>query len=167
MAYDSLSRVLEDSQTWANQAVHGTHTAFASHPITEFTFPSGRQLQNQYDALYRRTQVGEAGGDAITTWQFFGPSRVVESTLGNGLICTQLNNVRMRSAAVGQASSLPSWGDQSSDRLGYDGAARPITKRYLAGGVNGAMFGYNDPTCGLETGTQLVLRTESTRRRRL
>ena len=109
MAYDSLSRVLEDSQTYASQPAHVTHTAFASHPIAEFTFPSGRQLQNQYDALYRRTQVGEAGGDAITTWQFFGPSRVVEWTLGNGLICTQMNNARTRSA-VRQGQAWPGVG---------------------------------------------------------
>ena len=27
--------------------------------------------------------------------------------------------------------SNPAWGDQSSGRLGYDGAGRMITKRYL------------------------------------
>lgn len=112
----------------------------ASHPIAEFALPSGRRLENRYDALYRRTRVSEAGGDAITTWQFFGPSRVAEFTLGNGLICTQLNNARSRSAAVGQASNLPSWGDQSSDRLGYHGAGRPNTKRNLSGGTESINF---------------------------
>ncbi len=31
-----------------------------------------------------------------------------------------------------------------SDRLGYDGAGRNITKRYLAGGINGSTYGYNN-----------------------
>ena len=40
----------------------------------------------------------------------------------------------------------PAWGDDSSDRLGYDGAGRAITKRYLAGGINGTTNAYNTPT---------------------
>jgi len=38
----------------------------------------------------------------------------------------------------------PSWGDDSSDRLGYDGAGRVITKRYVAYGLDGNN-GYSDP----------------------
>ncbi len=38
----------------------------------------------------------------------------------------------------------PTWGNQSSDRLGYDGAGRMITKRYLAGGIDGGSGAYNN-----------------------
>ena len=78
-------------------------------------------------------------------WKFFGPSRVAEVTLGNGLIQTFMNNALTHSA-VQPTVGNPSWGDQSSDRLGYDGAGRSITKRFLAGGINGSTHAYNDPT---------------------
>ncbi len=144
--YDSLGRVLEDGQTTGGTALRVTHSGFNSNALSEFTFPNGRRIANSYDALYRRTHVGDVGGGTIATWQFFGPSRVAEVALGNGLICTHLNNTRTH-AAVSQAVSLPSWGDPSSDRLGYDGAGRPITKRYLAGGIDPDSHAYADPTC--------------------
>jgi len=40
----------------------------------------------------------------------------------------------------------PSWGDDSSDHLGYDGAGRMITKRFLAGGIDSETGAYSDPT---------------------
>ena len=40
----------------------------------------------------------------------------------------------------------PSWGDDSSDRLGYDGSGRMITKRFLAGGIDSETGAYSDPT---------------------
>ncbi len=54
-----------------------------------------------------------------------------------------MNNSRTNSA-VQPAVTNPAWGNQSSDRLGYDGAGRPITKRYLAGGINGSTGAYNN-----------------------
>src|SRR5690606_14328376 len=93
----------------------------------------------------RRTLVEETSGGAdIAAWEFFGRGRVAELTMGNGLIMTHLNNARTR-ASIQQGQSTPSWGDDSSDRLGYDGAGRPITKRYLAGGIDGS-HAYDDPT---------------------
>jgi len=56
-----------------------------------------------------------------------------------------MNNSRTHSAVQGSVP-LPAWGNQSSDRLSYDGAGRIITKRYLAGGINGATHAYNDTT---------------------
>ena len=73
---------------------------------------------------------------AIAGWSFFGPSRVAEVQLGNGLISTWMNNARTNSA-VQSGVPNPAWGNQSSDRLGYDGSGRMITKRYLAHGIGG------------------------------
>ncbi len=86
--------------------------------------------------------MADAGG-TIASWQFFGPSRVAEVELANGLICTFMNNARTRSARQ-SGQSTPAWGNQSSDRLGYDGSGRMITKRYLAGGINGGTGAYNN-----------------------
>jgi RHS repeat-associated protein len=160
MFYDSLARVLEESQLYAGLATprYVTNTAFASYPASGFTFPQGRVLANTFDALYRRTLAQDVTNSVdVAAWQFFGPSRVAEVTLGSGLICTWMNNTRTHSTVLSQGANYPiipppppvpnpDWGDQSSDRLGYDGAGRPITKRYLAGGINGFTFGYNNPT---------------------
>ena len=140
LCYDSLSRLLEDSQSFVYSSTpltrNVTNTAFASYPATEFSFPdigatAGRRITNTFDLLYRRQQVQETSGGAnIALWNFAGPSRVAEVQLGNGLACTWMNNARTNSA-VQSAVANPLWGSPSSDRLGYDGAGRPIAKRYL------------------------------------
>jgi YD repeat-containing protein len=62
---------------------------------------------------------------------------------------THLNNNRTNSA-VQTGVPNPGWGTRSSDRLGYDGAGRLITKRYLDGGIDDTgespTYAYNDPT---------------------
>ena len=70
--------------------------------------------------------------------------RVAELELGNGLFCTHMNNARTNSAVQSSVSN-PAWGDQSSDRLGYDGAGRMITKRYLDATHTSPPYGYDDP----------------------
>ena len=143
--YDSLSRVLEDSQTFGGNTRNATNSEFNSHPASEFTYPDGRTIENTFDLLYRRTKVHDPAGAGtdIAEWEFFGPSRVAEMTLANGLICSHLNNARTRSA-IQDEQTVPGWGGQASDRLGYDGAGRMITKRWLSGGINGSSHAYND-----------------------
>ncbi len=131
LVYDSLGRTLEDSQAYAGHVRSATNAAFTSHPVSQFTFPNGRQITNVYDLLYRRSQVLETSDTlTIAAWQFFGPSRLARVQLGNGLVCTWMNDAGTRSA-VQAGLPTPGWGDRSSDRLGYDGAGRMIAKRYL------------------------------------
>ncbi len=133
LVYDSLGRTLEDSQAYAGHVRNATNTAFTSHPISRFTFPNGRVITNVYDLLYRRSQVLETSDASnIAAWQFFGSSRVARVQLGNGMVCTWMNNAGTRSA-VQAGLPTPGWGNQSSDRLGYDGSGRIIAKRYLGG----------------------------------
>jgi RHS repeat-associated protein len=140
--YDSLSRLLEESQVYGGNTRNVTNTAFVSLPATGFEFPNNRLLANTSDLLYRRTLVQDLTNSVnVAAWQFFGPSRVAEVTLGNGLICSWMNNARTHSA-VQPSVANPGWGNQSSDRLGYDGAGRAITKRYLAGGIDPTTHGY-------------------------
>ena len=42
LVYDSLGRVLEDSQSFDTNTRNVTNTAFKSYPVNEFTFPSDR-----------------------------------------------------------------------------------------------------------------------------
>ncbi len=75
-------------------------------------------------------------------------NRVAHFTLGNGLICSWMNNARTNSA-VQSGVSNPTWGDQSSDRLGYDGSGRAITKRFLSGGIDGTTHAYSNTSAVL------------------
>jgi len=143
--FDSISRVVEESQSYGGNTRNVTHNAFTSSPVTGFTFPDDRALTNAYDLLYRKTLVEETSGGAdIAAWKFFGPARVAEVTLANGLACTSMNNARTHSAVQSTVSN-PAWGNVSSDRLGYDGAGRMIAKRYLPSALNGSN-GYYDTT---------------------
>jgi RHS repeat-associated protein len=128
--YDSLGRVLEENQNIGSVSHYVTHSAWTSYPATGFTFPSSRQLTIGFDALYRKNTINETtGGASIAAWQFFG-SRVATVTLGNGIICSFLNNAQSRSA-IQAGLPTPPWGSATTDQLGFDGVGRVITKRYL------------------------------------
>jgi|GEM_PF-1310882 len=131
LRYDSLSRVIEDAQQHMSLGCV-TNTRFSSHSPSALAFPQGRQIHSSFDALYRRTSITEIAGDvSIAAWDFYGPDRVAELRLGNGLVQTMLNNARTHSAVSATVGGMP-WGNRASDQLGYDGTGRMITKRYLA-----------------------------------
>jgi len=135
--YDSLGRSLEEAPvTLGTGSRYVTNTAFVSAPATQFTYPNSRQVNSNYDVLYRRKQIIEAATSAvIATWQFYGPGRIAEVVLANGVTQTMLNNARTNSS-VQSGVANPPWGNSSSDRLGYDGAGRNITKRYVSSTLN-------------------------------
>ena len=158
LVYDSLGRVLEDAQTFGGHPRYVTNTAFTSYPATQFTFPSGRAIDNAYDLLYRcRSVVEDSGSANIASSQFFGPSRVAEVLLGNGLVCTWMNNARTNSAVQSGVPGVPNpaWvaapDGQASDRLGYDGSDRMITKRYLVSGLSGSAYAHTSAVVGFTT----------------
>ena len=146
LVYDSIGRTVEEAQVYGGNTRYVTNTAFTSIPATQFEYPDTRLVNNSYDALYRRQEVIEQATSAvIAAWQFFGPDRIAEVTLANGLACTYLNNARTNSAVQSPSPANPAWGDNTTDRLGYDGAGRNITKRYLSSTLN-AQNGYADTT---------------------
>ena len=152
--FDSLGRIVEESQ---ESDVYGegelirdvTHHSFKSLTITGLTYPNDRTVAYNYDELYRLNKITD-GSDNIARWSFYGPGRIAELGLGDDesddpvLVCTHLNNARTNSA-VQTAAANPAWGGVSSDRLGYDGAGRTITKRYVAYGLDGSSKAYSDP----------------------
>ena len=104
------------------------------------TYPNGRTVAYNNDELYRLNQITD--GTAIARWSFYGAGRVAELGLGDASgdpvsVCTHLNNARTNSA-VQPTVANPDWGGVSTDRLGYDGAGRMITKRYVTYGLNGS-----------------------------
>jgi RHS repeat-associated protein len=146
--FDSLGRTLEEAPNTQGLVRYLTNAAFTSYPPTQFTYPNGRRQVNwTYDLLYRRqscTDPAVTPAVTIASWNYLGPSRVAEVSLNNqAIIQTMLNNART-SSAVQSSVPNPVWGTQSSDRLGYDGAGRMITRRYLTGGINGSTYAYNN-----------------------
>ena len=160
LVYDSIGRTVEEAQSFGGNTRYVTNNAFTSLPVSQFTFPNARQINNTFDQLYRRQQVIEQSTSAvIASWQFFGPNRVAEVVLGNGVIQTMLNNARTHSAVQYNTVPNPAWGTPSSDRMGGacpdgpqytwdfgNGAGRMIAKRYLTGGINATTFAYNNTT---------------------
>jgi len=144
--YDSLGRSIEEAPvTLGTGSRYVTNTAFVSAPATQFTYPNARAVNSNYDVLYRRQQIIEAATSAvIATWQFYGPGRIAEVVLANGLTQSYLNNARTNSAVQSNVANPP-WGNNSSDRLGYDGAGRNITKRCVSSTLN-AQNGYANTT---------------------
>ena len=100
-------------------------------------WPQGGQRD---DALYRRNAVSESGGASIAAWEFFG-NRTAKTTLGNGITCSFMNDAQTNSA-VQSTVALPAWGDNTTDRLGYDGSGRLIAKRFLPSGSTTALVGF-------------------------
>jgi hypothetical protein len=97
------------------------------------TFTNNRIIDSFHDALYRRfaasSYVSGGGSTSVADWRFYGPSRIADSMMGNGIYCTYMNNASHNSAVQSDVPN-PAWGDPCSDRLGYDGAGRLIGKRY-------------------------------------
>ena len=149
-AFDSLGRAVEEGQAYGGNTRYVTQNAFVSASATRFTYADTREVGYNYDDLYRRTKIEndpDGSPTDIAEWSFFGPSRLAELTLGNQtpgnqLICTYMNNARTHSAVQSPTPQNPAWGNQSSDRLGYDGTGRMITKRYLDTAVSAG--GYDD-----------------------
>ncbi len=77
MVYDSLSRVLEESQTYGGNTRNVTNTAFTSYPVTRFAVPERPAADEQLrralppHAGPRRDQRGERGRLAVL-WALSG-----------------------------------------------------------------------------------------------
>lgn len=66
MAYDSLSRVIEDTQVFGGNTRNATNEKFTSYPVTQMAFPDGRQVSSVLAAsvqfpILAASDVGEAG----------------------------------------------------------------------------------------------------------
>ena len=136
-SHDSIDRILEEQQAYAGGAAsYVTRQAWTSLAGTGFTFPNNRQLNVGFDALYRKNAINEGvGGANIAAWDFVG-SRIATVALGNGIVTSFMNNAQT-SSAIQAGVTPPPWGtagDLTADRLGYDGARRPIAKRHMMPG---------------------------------
>lgn len=133
--FDSIDRVLEDSQQFGGNTRNQTKTAFDSLSPVGRVYPNDRQVNAAFDVLYRKTscenEVQQPGERPIAEWKFYGPSRTAEVVRGNEIICSYLND-GLNHSAIQSGDPPQAWGDRNSDRLGYDGAGRLIGTRHLS-----------------------------------
>jgi RHS repeat-associated protein len=108
-AYDSLSRIVEETQN--GKAVDSAW--FAQARRSALTYPNARQVNYTYDALERIQTIQDNGVlTAIAQYTYIGPQRVLQRQYQNGTQLTYLDNAGVTD-------------------IGYDGVRRTIERRDL------------------------------------
>ncbi len=121
-AYDSLGRVIEESQQIGTQPAQAIDSAWRDDDLrSSLTYPNGRVEVYTYDTLNRLKTVSDQGATRpIAVYQYIGPNRVLERSYPqDGTIETFLD-------------------DSGTVNIGYDGMARPIEERDLE--ANGSLI---------------------------
>ncbi len=114
-AYDSLGRVIEETQQIGSQPAQAIDSAWRADGLrSSLTYPNGRVEVYTYDTLSRLVTVSDQGASQpIAVYQYIGPDRVLERDYPiNGTRETFLD-------------------DSGTVDIGYDGMGRPIEERDL------------------------------------
>jgi len=114
-AYDSLSRVIEETQKIGSLPAKAISSAWRAENLrTHLTYPNDRALEYSYDGLDRLATVADQGAaQNIASYQYIGVYRVLERHYPlNGTRMTYLN-------------------DAGDSNVGYDGLRRPVRLRHL------------------------------------
>src|SRR5262249_41034639 len=114
-AYDSLSRVIEETQQIGALPARAIDTAWRAEDLRKsLTYPNGRVEVYTYDHLDRLNTVADQGAaQVIADYDYIGTDRVLQrSAPSNGTRETFLN-------------------DAGTADVGYDGARRVIQERDL------------------------------------
>ncbi|MGH2734799.1 MAG: RHS repeat-associated core domain-containing protein [Actinomycetota bacterium] len=119
MAYDSLSRIIEEGQALGDGTPQAISSAWRAEELrSALTYPNDRIVKTTFDGLDRIATIRDAGvRRAIADYDFIGPGRVLQRTYPiSGAKLTFLT------------------GDLDT---GYDGLRRPVGLRHLQanGGV--------------------------------
>ncbi len=114
-AYDSLSRIIEETQQIGTTPALATDSAWRADGLrSSLTYPNGRVLVYTYDTLSRLKTVSDQGASQpIAIYEYIGPARVLERLYPqNGTEETFLDNT-------------------GTVDVGYDGMGRPTELRNL------------------------------------
>ena len=118
-AYDSLGRIIEETQTIGSQPAQVIDSAWRADDLRKsLTYPNGRVEVYTYDALDRLKTVSDQGASQpIAIYDYIGEDRVLERIYPqNGTVETYLNNAG--TADIGYD------GDAAADR-----GARPAVRQ--------------------------------------
>ncbi|MEA5536936.1 RHS repeat-associated core domain-containing protein [Crocosphaera sp. XPORK-15E] len=128
-AYDSLSRVIEETQQIGNLPLQATSSGYESDTRVSVTYPNGRKLLYTYDGLDRIKTIKDDGESLnLVEYDYMGAGRVLERrSPTNGTRMTYLN-------------------DAGDTDIGYDGLRRTVTLRNLEADdtlIVGFEYGYD------------------------
>ena len=115
VSYDSLGRVIEETQQLGTGAVHTVGSSWhAADQRVRLDYPNGRALLLTYDALDRLDTITDDGApDALADYDYIGVHRVARRRAPlTGVRLTYLN-------------------DDATTDVGYDGLRRPVQLRHL------------------------------------
>jgi RHS repeat-associated protein len=114
-AYDSLSRVIEETQKIGTIEALAIDSAWTGVNRTGLTYPDGRVLTKTFDHLNRLASVADTGTTSpLATYSYIGRSRVTERTY-------PINE-----------TTLTYLGDSGTNDIGYDGLRRPVELRHVS-----------------------------------
>ncbi|MGK7955408.1 MAG: RHS repeat-associated core domain-containing protein, partial [Crocosphaera sp.] len=127
--YDSLSRVIEETQQIGALPVQVTSSGYEADTRVSVTYPNGRRLNYTYDGLDRIKSITDDGEAlALVEYDYIGVGRVLERrSPTNGTRMTYLN-------------------DAGDTDIGYDGLRRTVTLRHLEADnslIVGFEYGYD------------------------
>lgn len=114
-AYDSLSRVIEETQQIGSLPVKAISSSWRAENLRAgVTYPNGRLVNSTYDRLDRLNTVADQGAQQpIADYDYIGAGRVTQRRYPiNGTRMTFLN-------------------DAGNADVGYDGLRRPVQLRHL------------------------------------
>ena len=115
LAYDSLGRILEETQGM-NLGTFSTDTGWFAQGLRQsITYPSGRQVYLQNDPAERLAYVSDFQSGLSASFEYYGLNRVHTCRFGNGARASRLN-------------------DSETSPTGFDGARRTTLLRYLGPG---------------------------------
>ncbi len=110
--YDSLSRVIRETQTISGMAPLNVDTGWqGSSRLVSHTYPDGREVDRSYDSLDRLFEIREGQGSGlIASFQYVGPGRDLLTTYGNGTVLDK------RDPNVNQTQTGPNAGYDKNGR---------------------------------------------------
>ena len=125
-AYDSLSRVIEETQQIGNLDVQVISSAFEAENLrVGLTYPNGRKLEFTFDGLDRIKSITDEGeAEAIVEFDYIGVGRVLERR-------SPTNDTRMTYL-----------NDAGNENIGYDGLRRTVELRHLRDADDSEIVGF-------------------------
>ena len=124
--YDSLSRVVEETQQIGNLPVQVISSAWEAENLrVGLTYPNGRKLEFTFDGLDRIKSITDEGAaEAIVEYDYIGVGRVLERR-------SPINDTR-----------LTYLNDAGDTDIGYDGQRRTVELRHLRDADNSLIVGF-------------------------
>jgi RHS repeat-associated protein len=122
--YDSMGRLLKCTRVIGANTYVTTYSYTADGHLASITYPSGRVVTDQYDAIGRLTEVGTGGTSVLNIGSYNAANQILAMTYGNGTQATYSYNAQLQVASVLYGPSTApilslsyDWGGASDDGL--------------------------------------------------